>query len=381
MSTLTYCKGLPTPKEELNNLGITDFEAFLGAYSQVFFKATCETVTHLLSADSFNKSQWNTHLQGEYRINKRHANGVISFSKGLVDAAKESRALHIETLEGKLKSAKKWIEKGAKKLTNARKFYAKKNWIKYKTGCVFPLACSLAHRGTNWQHLKFKLHHKKRLVGKLPKQIEHLKTKPIQVKIPRDQCFVVGSRSETYGNQVCQWDGDYMVFRVPYCLEERFGTHVQTKLGNFDRKVNRLPANGSRTWHFYRKANKWNAAVSFTPVEVPAVSRNSSYGCIGIDLNPGSIGWAYSDYQGNLKAHGQIPLQQGVPTGKQDAQLVDACLQLVTLANTYACPIAVEELDFAKKKETLKENGNKYARMLSGWAYSRFFELLNEWRF
>lgn len=93
-------------------------------------------------------------------------------------------------------------------------------------------------------------------------------------------------------------------------------------------------------------------------------------------MNPGSIGWAYVDSDGNLKAKGQIPLQMGLPSGKQDAQIVDACLQLAALATTYACPVVCEELDFTEKKKQLGERGRKYARMLSGWAYSRFYQLL-----
>ena len=93
-------------------------------------------------------------------------------------------------------------------------------------------------------------------------------------------------------------------------------------------------------------------------------------------MNPGSIGWAYVDKDGNLKAKGQIPLQMGLPHGQQDAQIVDACLQLVVLANTFECPIVYENLYFSRKKEQLKESGSKYARMLSGWAYARFYELL-----
>ncbi len=236
-------------------------------------------------------------------IFKRHANGVISFAKGAVDSGKECRKNHINTLEGKLKSIKKWIEKNEKKLKDASKFYSKKNWINSKTGCRFLISCSIEYKNTNWQNLRFKLHHKKRLINKLTKQIEHLKNKPIRVKVPRNQCFVVGSKSENFGNQVCQWDGEYISFRVPYCLESRFGTHLKTKIGGFKRNINRLPFDGSRTWHFYRKNEKWVAAVQFTPLEVPKISRHSSYGCIGIDLNPGSIGWGYSDYQGNLKAH------------------------------------------------------------------------------
>ena len=63
MATLTYVKGLPTPVEELNNLGLTEFEMFLSAYSLVFHKAACETANYLLSGQELNKSRWNTHLQ------------------------------------------------------------------------------------------------------------------------------------------------------------------------------------------------------------------------------------------------------------------------------------------------------------------------------
>ncbi|GET37668.1 hypothetical protein [Microseira wollei] len=376
MATLTYVKGLPTTAEELNSLGFTEFEMFLAAYSSVFHKAACETANHLLTGNDFNKSAWNTHLQATYGISKRHANGVISHAQGAVDAAKEHRKLHIKTLEGKLKSTKAWISKSQKKLKDAAKFYVKKNWQKSKTGCQLPLSCSLQFGDTNWKSLRFQIHNKKRHAYQLTKQIEHLRTAIIQAVIPNSQVFVVGSKDESFGNQVSQWDGNILKFRVPACLESKFGKYVQTKLGNFDRNINRLPSYGSKTWHFYRKNGKWNAAVKFNPTRVKRVSRHSAYGCIGIDMNPGSIGWAYVDCDGNLKAHGQIPLQMGLPSGKQDAQIVDACLQLAALADTFVCPIVCEELDFSTKKEQLKERGKKYARMLSGWAYSRFYELL-----
>ena len=54
-----------------------------------------------------------------------------------------------------------------------------------------------------------------------------------------------------------------------------------------------------------------------------------------------------------------------------------ACLELSALAIKYKCPVVCEELDFSTKKEQLRELGTKYARMLSSWAYSEFFKLLN----
>ena len=376
MATITYCKALPEPAEELNALGVTNFEAFLTAYARLFRQAVCETVQHLLSESGFNKSTWNTYLQETYQINKRHANGAIASAKGQVESAKECRKNHIKQLQGKLKSANQWLKKSEKKLKDARKFYRKKSWEDSKNGCGFPLSCSLKYKETNWQNLRFQIHHKKRYIYHLTKKIEHLKTATVKVKIPSNHVFVVGSKTESYGNQVCQWDGQTIKFRVPYCLEQRFGKHVETEFDGFTRNINRMPIDGSKTWHFYYKQNKWVGAVQFTPSPVKQISRQVHYGAIGLDINPGSIGWAYCDEDGNLREHGQIPLEMGLPKNQQVAHLTNACLQIQQLADKYACPVVIENLDFSKKKEQLRESGKKYSRMLSSWAYNLFSERL-----
>lgn len=375
MPTLTYCKSLPQLPEQMNTLGFSEFEMFLFDYSATFRKAKIETVAQLLSGD-FDKGKWNTYLQQTYKINKRQANGVIASSKGAVDSTKECRKNHIKQLKGKLKTAKLWLKRSERRLVNGRKFYAKKNWQRSKTCCQFPLSCSIKYKSTNWQNLRFQIHNKKRYIAHLERKVEALGNAKLHVSIPHNDCFVVGSKDENYGNQVVQWNGETIKFRVPYFLEYKYGEYVECYLGNFDRNINRLPEDGAKTWHFYRKGEKWVAAVQFTPKKVKRVPQHSNYGCIGIDLNPGSIGWAYADYDGNLKAHGQIPLLMGLPSGKQDEQIIEAVTQLITLAVTFQCPIVCEDLDFSKKKEQLREKGRRYARMLSGWAYSRFFELL-----
>jgi IS605 OrfB family transposase len=376
MTTLTYCKGLPTPTEELNLIGFTELEMLLASFSKISHAATCETVNHLLTAlGKFDKTKWNAHLQTKYQINKRQASGIIALAQGKFNSAKESRKNHIKQLEAKLKSAKEWVSKVTKKLKLGHKFYAK-DWINSKTGCNLPLSSRLSDRSTSWQRQWFKIHHKQRYIHTLINRIQHLNLAPIRVKVPHGEIFIVGSKDESCGNQVCQWDGDILTMRVPYCLENYFGKTVSSRIGNFDRNINRLPDTGAKTWHFYRKDSRWVVAVQFTPAPVPKVSRPIQYGCIGIDMNPGSIGWAYVDYQGNLKAKGVIQLQTGLSTGQQDAQIVNACLQLAVLAATFACPIVCESLNFATKKAQLRERGRKYARMLSGWAYSRFYQLL-----
>jgi hypothetical protein len=91
----------------------------------------------------------------------------------------------------------------------------------------------------------------------------------------------------------------------------------------------------AQTWPFYYKSGKWCVAVSFTPSNVERVSHSVDYGGIGIYRGPGSIGWAYIDPEGNLKAPGQISLQTGLPKGQQQAIIVRACLELAALATKY----------------------------------------------
>lgn len=233
MSTVSYVKGLPTPLNELNALGQTTFSMFLYDYSQVFDRASCETVNHLLSCASFNQSAWNTYLQNTFKINKRHANGVIKSASGRIKSARECRVEHIKTLKSKLASAKAWLKKSERKLKFCQKFYSKKNWKNSQARPLLTLSCNLKYKNTNYQSLKFQVHHKKRRIYLLTQQIKHLKTKPIKVKIPQWDCFVVGSKDETLGNQVCQWDGNNLKFRVPSCLERKYGKYVETILGDF----------------------------------------------------------------------------------------------------------------------------------------------------
>ncbi|WP_293132871.1 IS200/IS605 family accessory protein TnpB-related protein [Microcoleus sp. bin38.metabat.b11b12b14.051] len=377
MPSLTYVKGLPTPESELNALGFSQMEMFLTAFAPVFRLAATETVNQLLACSEFNKSKWNTYLQATYSINKRHANGIISYSKGKVDSAKQHRSLHIKTLTGKTKSIEVWLPKAEKKLKTANKFYSKKNWPGSTVGCNFPLSCSLKHKGTNWQNLRFQIHNKKRKLFLIQNKLAILKVAPIKVFVPHNQIFLVGSKDETLGNGIAQWNGSTLKIRTPACLEESFGKNVSAEIGNFDRNINRLPTCGAKTWHLFKKDHKWKVAVSFTPSPVESQSFDRAYGCIGIDMNPGSIGWACIDIDGNLKSSCQIALQMGLPNGAQQAQIVDACLQLVTLALLYQCPIVCEELDFSDKKQRLGEKSRKYARMLSSWAYNEFYKQLN----
>ncbi len=103
-------------------------------------------------------------------------------------------------------------------------------------------------------------------------------------------------------------------------------------------------------------------------------------GSIGVDLNVNSIAWCRVNESGNPKRFSQIAINlHSRSSGQTEAILADAVTKLTSLAFAFKCPIVVEELDFQAKKAQLRSGirHRRYNRMLSGFAYHRFYELLS----
>ena len=123
------------------------------------------------------------------------------------------------------------------------------------------------------------------------------------------------------------------------------------------------------------------------PATTPVASRHQ--GCLGIDVNAWGLSYAAVDAQGQLlhatdpvtgqraalKGDIMLPLR-----GKSAAQakhcLRQAIVTLVTLAYQHRLAIAIEALDFARKKARLREMPAGYARMLSRLTTVGFTEAL-----
>ncbi len=94
------------------------------------------------------------------------------------------------------------------------------------------------------------------------------------------------------------------------------------------------------TWRIFCKKHRWYISVSLEVTSVPVQSKPVQYGCIGVDLNPGVVGWAYVDYNGNLIEYGQFKTHLHSRTsGQIEAELAWIAAELVKIASKYACPI------------------------------------------
>jgi len=336
-------------------------------------------------------------IRATHSLNKRQVNAIKIEVKGAISSARECRERHIKILKGQIESCKKYIKSQSKRVKDYRQAKRAK---KFKQSCIKD-ACNLSAKNrqtTQMQDALFGIHQKKRRRALLEAKLESIKNQPLNINISDNGTafLLVGSKGETAGNQICQLDASgHIKVRVPAVLEDRFGEYVTASNVTFPYGQQHIDAalkskyvdvrgqshdtcDEAVSFRFYCRDFVWYIAVTFVVPEVPTQSlRRWAAGCIGIDLNPGVIGWTKVDKDGNIEASGQMTLNLHSKSSNQsEAILSDIAAQLVSIAESYQCPLVIENLDFSVKKAQLRERGRKYARMLSGFAYSKWQEVL-----
>lgn len=337
---------------------------FVADVSRLVYPARTEYINRLLAGEK--DSLIIKEIQPKYGINKRQANAIRIEAKAALKSAKESRKEHIKTIQDQIKSSYTWLKKQQRKLKN------------------IPVACDLRTRRSCRKNKKFAIHNKKRRLYLLENKLIHLKNQPLRVTIgqKKTQYFTVGSKGESYGNQIAQYDGNNIIFRVPYALEEKYGKYIHAPL-KFEYKQqwieDALKNNQALTYRIYAKNLRWFIACSTEVPEPEKISYSRHYGCIGIDINPKSIGYARTDGDGNLKQKGQIKFNlHSKRKNQQLAILHDVGNEIVDLCVKNKCPLVVEKLDFTAKKAQMRDKGTRYSRMLSYFSYGKIAELLTQ---
>ncbi|KAF3884805.1 MULTISPECIES: IS200/IS605 family accessory protein TnpB-related protein [Nostocales] len=355
---------------------------YLEAYSKLQNVIREDLKNRLLSGDK--AASLVKEFQPKYHINKRQINSIRIEVEGAIASAKECKERHTKILEAQIKSAKEYVKSQEKRVADYRKA---KNSKKSKSSHLKD-ACSLRSKqhgcSTLLQDAKFGIHQKKRRIHLLENKLKHVKDSPLIVRIGgnTNNFTLIGSKDETNGNQISQLSSEGLLkIRVPTALEARFGKYVIASGVNFpygQEDINYAISNSAVSFRFYYKKQRWYIAVSVNVQDVPIQSRNRwQSGCIGVDLNPSVIGWTYVDAYGNLKDKGQFQLNLHSKTTTQiETILSDVAAQLVLIAESFEVPLVLENLDFCAKKNQLREKGKRYARMLSGFAYAKWQEII-----
>ena len=216
-----------------------------------------------------------------------------------------------------------------------------------------------------------------------------------------NEFFVLGSRDETAGCQLCVAtvadDGTLTLrLRMPDCLAEQHGKyliipHVRFAYGHAQvlaalgsnaeyaayrrehgEKTARATALGQAiSYRFKRDAKGWRVFATTQMMDVPVVT-DQRRGAIGVDLNADHLAVAETDASGNYLNAWRVPLvTYGKSQSQAEAIIGDAVASVVEYAREVGKPIVIEKLDFRQKKAALEGESRKYSRMLSSFSYGK----------
>ena len=210
--------------------------------------------------------------------------------------------------------------------------------------------------------------------------------------------FLIGSKDETTGNQSCQLiktGNTFTLFiRLPNIFDKKC-LKIENLCFNYgqdeilsaleenelQRKM-RLAKNpyehlGKAINYRFKKDKKgWRVFVTVEKTSPSLISKRST-GAIGLDINANHIALAEMDRFGNLVDKKVFPCcTYGKNQNQSKAIIGDMAKLIITAAVKKQKPIVLEKLDFAKKKQSLREEGSKYSRMLSSFSYSQIISFI-----
>ena len=216
-----------------------------------------------------------------------------------------------------------------------------------------------------------------------------------------DEFFVLGSRDETAGCQLCVAsvadDGTLTLrLRMPDCLASQHGKYITIEgvffahgheqlLAALDsnaeyarqrrehgEKAARSTGLGQAiSYRFKRDGKGWRVFASTGMMEV-AVVTDQRRGAVGVDLNADHLAVCEADRSGNCVHAFSVPLvTYGKAQHQAEAIIGDAVASVVAYAREVGKPIVIEKLDFRQKKAALEDQSRRYSRMLSSFSYGK----------
>ena len=216
-----------------------------------------------------------------------------------------------------------------------------------------------------------------------------------------DELFVLGSRDETAGCQLCVAmvtdDGTLTLrLRLPDCLAPQHGKYLTIEGVRFahgheqvlaaldssaeyarhrrehgEKAARETELGQAISYRFKRDEKGWRVFATTGMMDVPVIT-DQRRGAIGVDLNADHLAVAETDASGNyVNAFGVPLVTYGKSQHQAEAIIGDAVAGVVAYARDAGKPIVIERLDFRQKKAVLEGESRKYSRMLSSFSYGK----------
>ena len=216
-----------------------------------------------------------------------------------------------------------------------------------------------------------------------------------------DEFFVLGSRDETAGCQLCVAavgdDGTLTLrLRMPDCLAWQHGKYLviqgvrfaygheqvlaalgsNAEYGRYRREHGEKAARATTlgqaiSYRFKRDGKGWRVFATTNVMDAPVVT-DKRRGAIGVDLNADHLAVTETDASGNCIKAWRVPLvTYGRSQHQAEAVIGDAAATVVEHAKEVGKPVVIEKLDFRQKRAGLEGESRKYSRMLSSFSYGK----------
>ncbi|MFZ2538928.1 MAG: hypothetical protein WAX04_08495, partial [Oscillospiraceae bacterium] len=328
-----------------------------------------------------------------FGITARQFNACRVQIEGKIASIKELRSKQISEIKNRISELEKTIQKLKKQNSNARSLHQKKRRLFH-----------LQHKLSKWEadqkagKIRLCFGSKKLFQAQFNLEANGFKNQQewrCKWQEKRNQSFfLMGSKDETAGNQSCtatiKEDSLNLRLRLPNALSQ-YGKYLEidsvkfkyghsvivASLMNCQERNALLKARDPQykecgqaiSYRFKKDEKGWILYVS-TSLKEPQWVTNKRLGSIGIDINADHLAAVETDRYGNPIKSKIIPLNTyGKSSDQTKALIGDVASELVQWASSSQKPLILEKLDFQKKKGEIKGT-QKYARMLSSFAYS-----------
>ena len=133
----------------------------------------------------------------------------------------------------------------------------------------------------------------------------------------------------------------------------------------------------SYRFHRNNETGQWYVYLSTEVEEAPKTSRDKREGMLGVDFNAGHLAVTETNAHGNLVKSWNVPFAvEGKTTEQREDALSVALQSVVDYAKRNRLGIAIEKLDFQRKKEQMERKSKQYRVMLSGLLYAKYQKLM-----
>lgn len=362
-----------TVKTRIKDKGVYHFlDEMALEYSTIKRRLFAELTKH-----KKNRAELKREFIAEYEITARQFNSMWSEVTGLISGVKELKKLHIKSLENKIKSL---IKKLDKTKPDKKKKKEKLHQWKRRLGILQTKLEEVRKSQKEVPSICFggKKLFKKQFHLTENSYSSHAEWKKDWDESRNSQFFAIGSKDESFGNQSCQMLPGKLVLRLTHGIAKKHGVKTISIACEFNYQKElalfALSQNQAMSYRFLKENGKWYVLLS-TDAPQAKITSDFKNGALGIDLNPSCLAMAHISNDGNLIHSWQVQVTiKGRRKDQIAATLGEEIAKIVDYAKAHGLPIIIEELDFSKKKSEMNSRGIN--RMLSHFAYSQFATMI-----